>query len=448
MNTAADVGVRQTVAATQEGKLTAVRKVAIASMIGSTIEWYDWVIYGVMAGVIFNEQFFPTSDPMVSLLISYGTFGAGFFARPLGAAVLGHFGDKVGRKSMLVLSLTLMGFATVLIGCLPNYAQVGIAAPAALITLRLVQGFALGGEWGGAVIMAFEYADEKQRGYYTSFPNLGLAFGLFLSSAVVALLGATLTSHEFANWGWRIAFLASAVLLAVGLFIRLQIVETPEFVAIQKSYEIAKAPIVDVFGKYPGRMILGWGARAIDGSAFTIYSIFTISYFTKTLHFDRSVVLFAIAVAAVVMALLLPAAGKWSDKTDRRKFYAAWSLVNGLIAFPVFWAMHYSGSAVVASTALVVGLGLAMAPIYGAQPALFCDLFATRVRYTGISLIYQIGGLLFVSTAPSVAVYLFALNGGAPWMTASYLAAMGLVSCGCAMMMPKSRMGGSGKSAR
>jgi MHS family shikimate/dehydroshikimate transporter-like MFS transporter len=416
-------------------RLRTVRRVAFASMIGSTVEWYDFIIYGVMAGLIFNKQYFPTSDPVVSLLISYGTFAAGFLARPVGGVVLGHFGDRIGRKSVLVLTLTLMGASTVLIGAVPNYASIGVAAPLALIVLRLVQGFALGGEWGGAVLMAFEYAGPKERGFYTSFPQLGLAAGLFLSSVVVSILTFGMSDEAFLHWGWRLAFFASGGLLVVGLFIRLQIVETPEFQAIRKGHEVAKAPIAEVLTEYGGSMLLGWGARAAEGTLFTIYSIFSISYFTQTLHVGRHVVLTAIAVAALLLGIMIPVTARWSDKLDRRKFFAWSSLVNGFASLPIFWMMQASGSPLIAAIALILGLGVLMSPLYGSQPALFCELFQTRVRYTGISLVYQFGGLLFVSTGPSVAVYLLARDHGAPWLLAIYLVFAGVVSALCSKRM-------------
>ncbi|HEY1609650.1 MAG TPA: MFS transporter [Paraburkholderia sp.] len=413
-----------------------IRRVAYASMIGSTVEWYDFIIYGVMAGLIFNKQYFPVSNPVVALLISYGTFGAGFLARPLGGIVLGHFGDRVGRKAVLVLTLTLMGASTVLIGAVPTYASIGIAAPVALIALRLVQGFALGGEWGGAILMAFEYAGPKERGFYTAFPQLGLAAGLFISSAVVALLTLCLSGAAFNAWGWRLAFFASAILLALGLFIRLQIVETPEFRSLREHHAVAKAPIAEVIGQHGRNLMMGWGSRAAEGTAFTIYSIFSISYFTQTLHIGRQAVMSAIAAAALVLGIVIPLAARWSDHVDRRRFFACASIVTGLTSFPLFWMMtHAGGHAWIALTALVLGLGLFMAPLYGAQPALFCELFQTRVRYTGISLVYQLGGLLFVSTGPGVAVYLFARNHGEPWLLATYLTMAGGVSAICTLMM-------------
>jgi MFS family permease len=326
----------------------------------------------------------------------------------------------------------------VLIGAIPTYASIGIAAPIALIASRLVQGFALGGEWGGAVLMVFEYAGPRERGFYTAFPQLGLAVGLFISSAVVALLTLCLSGAEFSAWGWRLAFFASAILLALGLFIRLQIVETPEFRSLRAHHAVAKAPIAEVIGQYGRNLLLGWGARAAEGTAFTIYSIFSISYFTQTLHIGRQSVMSAIAAAAIVLGIAIPLTARWSDRVDRRRFFAWASVINGLASFPLFWMMQAGAYPWIALSALVLGLGLFMAPLYGAQPALFCELFHTRVRYTGISLVYQLGGLLFVSTGPSVAVYLLASNHGQPWLLAGYLTLAGVLSAVCTMLMRKS----------
>jgi MFS transporter, MHS family, shikimate and dehydroshikimate transport protein len=242
-------------------RLRAVRLIAIASLIGTTIEWYDFILYTSLAGLIFNKLFFPANDAMVSLLLAYATFAVGFVTRPIGGAIFGHFGDRIGRKPLLVLTLTMMGVATFLIGLVPSYASIGIAAPLLVIALRLIQGIAMGGEWGGAVLMAFEYAPPEKRGFYASFPQIGFALGLCLSTGAITLLSSALTNQQFMDWGWRCAFLVSIVLLAVGLFIRLTLVETPEFNRIRDTYQVRRLPLLAVMRDDWRHILLGWLAR-------------------------------------------------------------------------------------------------------------------------------------------------------------------------------------------
>src|SRR6185369_10509383 len=256
-----------------------VRRVAVASLVGTTIEWYDFLIYATMAGVIFNQYFFPKGDVLVNTMLAYGTFAAGFLIRPFGGLLFGHFGDRIGRKPLLVLTLMIMGLATFLIGFLPTYENIGIGAPILLLALRLIQGVALGGEWGGAVLMSYEFARPEERAYYASFPQIGLAIGLCCSTGVVTILSYALSNADFVAWGWRVAFMLSILLLGVGLFIRLRVLETPEF-ASQTRTELARVPVWEVLRDFFGTVVLGWGARLIDGIVFTIYAIFPLSYLT------------------------------------------------------------------------------------------------------------------------------------------------------------------------
>ena len=261
-----------------------VTRVAMASLVGTTIEWYDFLIYATMAGVIFNQYFFPKGDLFVGTMLAYGTFAAGFLIRPFGGLLFGHFGDRIGRKPLLVLTLMIMGVATFLIGFLPTYDQIGIWAPILLLALRLIQGIALGGEWGGAVLMSYEFAKPEDRAYYASFPQVGLAIGLCLSTGVVTFLSYALSEADFVSWGWRVAFMLSIFLLGVGLFIRLRVLETPEFAKAQARNEVARVPMLEVLRDYPGSILLGFGARLIDGIVFTIFAIFTpVSYTHLTL---------------------------------------------------------------------------------------------------------------------------------------------------------------------
>jgi MFS transporter, MHS family, shikimate and dehydroshikimate transport protein len=405
------------------------RRVVVASLIGATIEWYDFFLYGVVAGIVFNKLYFPGSDPLISTMLAYGTFAVGFLSRPLGGVIFGHFGDRIGRKSMLVMTLTIMGVATVLIGMVPTYAQIGIWAPTLLLVLRVAQGIGLGGEWGGAVLMAFEYAPANKRGFYASIPQIGLALGLCLSSGVVAALSLTLTDAQFLAWGWRLAFFLSFALVAIGMYIRLNVMETPEFARVQKTGGEARMPIVDVLAKYPGNTIAGMGARFIDGVFFNVFGVFSISYLTGTLHLPRTDALLGVMVAAFVMIFTIPFFGKLSDRVGRARIYFWGSLATGLSAFFGFWLMkHSGGNTMLAWLAVVIPLGIVYASIYGPEAALFAELFEANVRYSGISFVYQFSGIFASGISPIIATWLLQRNGGDPWMIAGYCLAAGIVS--------------------
>lgn len=308
----------------------ALRKVVFASVIGATIEWYDFFLYGIIAGTVFNQLYFPGADPLVSLMLAYATFAVGFVARPLGGVIFGHFGDRVGRKSMLVITLMLMGVATFLIGVLPTYESIGIWAPILLLVLRVAQGFGVGGEWGGSVLMTFEYAEPKKRGLYGSLPQIGLAIGLCLGSGVVGLLSWVLSEAQFMAWGWRIAFLLSATLIGVGLYIRLRIMETPEFARLKSSRKQIRLPFVEMLRRRPKNVLLGMGARYIDGVVFNIYAVFAIAYLTTTLELTRTTALVGVFGAAVVMIFFIPLFGALSDRFGRRLVYGVGSVACGL----------------------------------------------------------------------------------------------------------------------
>ena len=404
------------------------RLVTLASLIGTTVEWYDFFLYGTITGLVFNKLFFPANDPFVSTMLAYTVYAVGFVTRPVGGVIFGHFGDKIGRKPLLVLTLLIMGIATFCVGLLPTYAQIGIAAPLLLLLLRLLQGFGLGGEWGGAVLMSFEYAPREKRGLYACIPQVGLAIGLSLATAMVAGLTHFLSDADFLAWGWRAAFLLSIVLVIIGLFVRLRILETPEFARIKDAQKIAHAPIAEVWRDYRKNVLLGWGARYIDGVVFNIYAVFTIAYLVGTLHYDKTTVLLSISVAAFVLIFTIPIASAWSDRVGRRKVYGWAALTCGVIAFPMFWVMHYSGSALLAGLAIVFAFGFVYAPVYGPEAALFCELFDTRVRYTGISSVYQISGIVSSSITPLVATALLHYGNGAPWWIATYILIVGIIS--------------------
>jgi len=403
------------------------RLVTIASLIGTTVEWYDFFLYGTITGLVFNKLFFPADNVFVSTMLAYTVYAMGFVTRPVGGILFGHFGDKIGRKPLLVLTLLIMGISTFLVGLLPTYATIGIAAPLMLLVLRLLQGIGIGGEWGGAVIMSFEYAPRNRRGFYACFPQVGLAIGLCLATGVVALLTYSMSDEAFLSWGWRSAFLLSIVLVAVGIFVRLKILETPEFARIKNAQAIAKVPVGDVFRDYKKNVLLGWGARWIDGVVFNIYAVFMIAYLVGSLKYDKTGVLVAISTAAFILIFTIPVAANWSDRFGRRTVYGWGALICGVAAFPMFWLMQ-SGALMLAGGAIVLALGVLYAPVYGPEAALFCELFDTRVRYSGISVVYQVSGIVSSSITPLIATSLLHANDNQPWYIASYMLVIGLIS--------------------
>ena len=422
----------------------AIRRVVISALVGASIEWYDFFLYGVVAGIVFSKLYFPGSDPVVSTLLAYTTFAVGFVTRPLGGVIFGHFGDKIGRKSMLVMTLMIMGVATFLIGLLPTYSQIGVAAPLLLLLLRVLQGIGLGGEWGGAVLMAYEYAPKHKRGFYASLPQVGLAIGLCLSSGVVALLSSLLTDEQFLSWGWRIAFALSGVMVAVGMYIRLSIKETPEFAALKARNAELRIPFADMIRRYPGNVLKGMGARYIDGVFFNVFAVFTIAYLANTIKISRTDALIGVMAAAVVMCFTIPFFGAMSDRVGRAKVYAWGSVITALTAFPGFWLMtHADGNVLLIWISIVVPLGIAYASVYGPEAALFCDLFDAKVRYTGISFVYQFSGIFASGITPIIATALIKSGGGEPWQLCMYVLFAGLVSAISAWLIGRDKTMGS-----
>jgi len=428
------------------GRPMSMRTVAFASFIGTAIEWYDFFLYGTAAAVVFGPLFFPEFDPLVGTLVAFGTFAVGYFARPFGGVIFGHFGDRVGRKSMLVLTLVLMGVATFLVGLLPTYGQVGIWAPLALLTLRIVQGIAVGGEWGGAVLMAVEHAPEDKRGFYGSFPHMGAPAGLLLSTGVFSLF-ATLPSEQFLAWGWRVPFLFSMLLLVVGLFIRLRIVESPAFARLKESQAQARMPILDVI-RAPRNVLLIVALRFVESGSSSIFAFFASTYVVQQLGLPASVGLVGVTIAAAVGLVTVPLSGALSDRFGRRVVYAAAAVYLALVAFPVFWLMNTREPTLI-WLALVVGLSLGSYMTYGPMAALFSELFNTRVRYTGASLGYQLGGAIATGLAPLVATTLLAAFGGASWTVSLFIVVLALVSLAAILLVPEtSRHGVAEDQAR
>ena len=396
-----------------------IRRVVLASLLGATIEWYDFFLYGVVAGIVFNKLYFPTEDPFIGTLLAYSTFAIGYLARPFGGFVFGHFGDRLGRKSMLVLTMLIMGLATIGIGLVPTYAQIGIAAPIILQTLRLCQGLGLGGEWGGAVLMTYEYASKKERAFYASIPQMGLATGLCLSSGVVALLSWGLTDEQFLAWGWRLAFLVSVILVCIALYIRMHILETPDFQKAQEKARQEKAkktlPIVKVCGEHPGNIALGIGARWIDGVFFNVLAVFVITYLVQYVNVPRTEALSMVMVSALVMCPFILIAGRLADRFGRGRIYGIASILCGLSIFPSFWLMESSGGNLfMIGIAIIIPLSVFYAGVFGPEAALFSDLFPADVRYTGISIVYQFPGFLVAGIVPGLCTYFINVADGDP----------------------------------
>ena len=417
----------------------AIRRVVASALVGATIEWYDFFLYGVVAGLVFNKLYFPSGDPVISTLLAYTTFAVGFVTRPLGGVIFGHFGDKLGRKSMLIMTLMIMGVATFLIGLIPTYDQIGIWAPLLLLLMRICQGIGLGGEWGGAVLMAYEYAPKEKRGFYASLPQVGLAIGLCLASGVVALLSSLLTDQQFLAWGWRTAFLLSAVMVFVGMYIRLAVKETPEFEAIKARNEATQIPFIDMMKRYPGNILKGMGARYIDGVFFNVFGVFSINYLTSTIKISRTDALLGVMAAAVVMIFTIPFFGRLSDQIGRTKVYFWGALITAASAFPGFWLMtHSDGNIMLVWLSIIIPFGVFYASVYGPEAALFCDLFDAKVRYTGISFVYQFSGIFASGITPIIATALLKSGGGEPWLICWYVVFAGAVSALCAWLIGRS----------
>jgi len=391
------------------GPARSVRLVAFASFIGTTIEWYDFFLYGTAAALVFNRLFFPEFDPLMGTLAAFGTYAVGFVARPIGGIVIGHYGDRIGRKSMLVLTLLIMGVATFLIGLLPTYDQIGPWAAVGLVVLRVAQGFGVGGEWGGAVLMAIEHAPPGRRGFYGSWPQTGVAAGLLASTAVFAFFS-RLPEADFLAWGWRLPFLVSAVLVIVGLLIRVRILETPAFARMKLESREARQPILEVLRAYPKEVLLAMGARFAENGVFYIYSVFVLTYATQQVGMDRQVVLDGILIGAALELLAIPIFGALSDRVGRRPVYLFGAVMTALLAFPLFWLLD-TGSPPLVWLALGVVFVFSHAAMYGPQAAFLAELFGTRVRYSGASLGAQLAAVLAGGTSPFIATLLLASYG-------------------------------------
>ncbi|MFD0058317.1 MFS transporter [Streptomyces sp. NPDC127168] len=411
------------------------RRVATASFIGTAIEFYDYYIYGTAAALVLNDAFFPELSETAGTLATLSTFAIGFAARPLGAAVFGHYGDRVGRKAVLVVSLLMMGLSTGLIGLLPGYDTLGVAAPILLVVLRLIQGLGLGGEWGGAALLAVEHAPRGKRGLYAAAPQMGSPVGYFGATVTFLLMSSVLSDEAFDGWGWRIPFLLSFVLVAVGLVIRLRIAETPAFAKVTEQRETAKAPLLEAFRVHPKEMLLGAGMITVVYVMFYTAATYCMTYTTDDLGIPKNDMLMLTLVAVVVLGVSTYAVARWSDRVGRRKLIiggAAFGVVWGAVLFPLLDTENYFLIAVALSGAL-----LCMGIIYGPAGAYMPELFGTRMRYSGAGFSYNLGGVLGGAAAPLIVTALAesysATVGG--W----FMSGMALLSLACVLALPETR---------
>lgn len=406
------------------------------------MEWYDFFLYGIAAGLVFQRLFFPGADPIVGTLLAFATFAIGFVARPIGGLVFGHIGDRVGRKKTLVATMIIMGLATFLIGLVPSYDTIGIGAPILLVLLRLAQGAAIGGEWGGAVLMAVEYGPYGKRGYYGSLPQLGLALGLLLGTGVFAGLNSVMSSDEFLAFGWRIGFMLSLILVAVGTFVRLKVMETPAFRGLGKVEARSSLPALEMVRNPESRrnLLLGMGSRWAEGVAFNTWAVFVIAYGTNVLRLSRQTILISVMAAAATMVLFIPWYGKLSDRYDRRKLFALGIVISTAATYPALLLLGTLRTSVVVIT-IVIMLGVLYPMMYAPQPSLYAEMFPTRMRYTGISVVYQLSGIVASGLTPLLLTYLLRAAGGATSMIVAYVFAVGLISAVSTMAIRRRDIG-------
>jgi metabolite-proton symporter len=413
---------------------SSVRRVIVASLVGTSLEWYDFFIYGTAAALVFNKVFFPSFDPLVGTLLAFTTYAVGFVSRPLGGVVFGHYGDKLGRKNVLVVTLLIMGVATFLIGVLPTYASIGVWAPLLLVALRFLQGLGLGGEWGGAVLMTLESGPAHRRGLNASWPQVGVPIGLLLANGVLSLMGALTSESAFLAWGWRIPFLLSSVLVLVGLFIRLSIAESPLFREVADHDARVEAPIVDVLRRYPSRVLLAIGARVGVDVAFYTFVLFVTTYVATYLGLPSRYALNAVLIAAAVQVLLIPGFGLLSDRIGRRPVYLFGAIGAAIWVF-VFFALLDTGRFPLIALGTVIAL-LFHAAMYGPQASFIAEMFPTKVRYTGASMGYQLAGILGGALAPIISVALIDLYDTSLAVSA-YVVAVLVLTTVCVLLAPE-----------
>ncbi len=392
--------------ATTNGRM---RQVVTASVIGTMVEWYDFLLYGTAAALVFNRLFFPAMDPLMGTMAALGSFAVGFIARPLGGVVFGHFGDKIGRKTMLMTTMFLMGGGTFLIGLLPTYDQIGLWAPVLLILLRIVQGIGIGGEWGGAALMVIEHAPRDKRGFYGSLVQIGFPLGMLASTAVFAYLS-RMPDAQFLAWGWRVPFLLSAILVAIGFYVRLKVAESPVFAAAQRDEQAPRIPVLEVLTRHRRNLLISIGLKVCEVAWVYILTVFVVVYGTTVLKLPKAVILDGVLLGAALELATIPLFGHLSDRFGRRSLYFIGSVFTILAAYPLFMAIQ-AGSPWMIALAIAICMNLGHGSMYGPQAALLPELFGTKVRYSGASLGCQVAAGIGGGLAPMAATALLASQG-------------------------------------
>ncbi|GAA4614425.1 MFS transporter [Actinoallomurus liliacearum] len=380
-----------------------VRRAAAAAIVGTSIEWYDFFLYNTAAAVVFKDVFFPKSTDYVGTLSSFATYAVGFAARPIGAAIFGHWGDRLGRKATLIVTLLLMGVSSALIGVLPGTGTIGVAAPILLVALRVLQGIAVGGEWSGSVLLSMEWGDQRRRGLMASWPQIGVPIGLILGTVAMSSL-ATASGDAFKDWGWRIPFLFSLVLVGIGLWVRLRVMETPMFAKVVERQQVEKVPVLEVIRRHPKEIVLSALLRCSEQMPFYIFTSFALTYIVDHAGRSKTFALNAVAVAAALELVLIPAFGHLSDTVSRKRVYAAGALLIGVIAFPYFALLNTAVPVVVFLTVVLAQVPHALQ--YGPQASLIAEVFPTKLRYGGAGIGYQLASVIAGGPAPLLATWL------------------------------------------
>jgi metabolite-proton symporter len=413
------------------------RRAVVASTVGTTIEWYDFFLYGTAAALVFPQLFFPKSSHLSGVLLSFSTLFVGFAARPVGAAIFGHFGDRVGRKATLVITLVLMGVATFLIGLLPTAASIGLAAPVILVLLRIAQGIGVGGEWGGSVLLSMEWGSKRRRGLMASWPQLGVPIGLLLSTAMVRVMTGAVSKEAFESWGWRVPFLLSFVLVLIGLYVRLRVMETPQFTEVKKADAVVRQPLLEVFKEHPLEIFTSAFVRLSEQAPFYLFVTFVLTYGTEQLGFSRSQMLNYTLVAAALGLISVPLFGHLSDIFGRRVVYGLGIICTALYAFPYFGLLNTKSAGLVL---LAIVLSLIFHDMqYGPQAALIAESFGTSLRYSGAGIGYQLASVIAGGPAPLIAAAILAKTGsstGISW----YIIVCCVLAFGALLLMPRTQL--------
>jgi MHS family shikimate/dehydroshikimate transporter-like MFS transporter len=412
------------------------RRAAAASLVGTTVEWYDFYLYATASALVLGPLFFTDADPSTGVLASFATYAAGFGARPIGALIAGHIGDRFGRRPILVWSLILMGIATAAIGMLPTYPQAGVLAPVLLVALRLVQGLAVGAEWGGAVLMSVEHSAAERRGLFGSFPQIGSPAGMLLASGIFALVRGTTDQAAFLSWGWRIPFLLSLVLVAVGLWVRLGLEDAPVYREVRRTQQVSRRPLVDVVRTHQRNLWLTIGLRMSQNALYVLCTTFALTYLVQGEVADPNAGLTAVIVASAIGLVTTPLWAVLSDRVGRRPVYLA-GAIGGAIFLIVFFLLLDTGSTPLIVLAMVIAVNLFHDAMYGPQGAWFTELFATGVRYSGASIGYQFGSVLSGGTAPLIAAALLLAGGGRPWLIWVYFLVLSALTITATVLAPE-----------